>query len=159
MNIKVKEICKGLIIAYVITMAVFCLFSILYSFTDLKDDFLPLIVRITVVISIAIGAMISCRCINSRGWINGTIVGLLYTIIMLAVGAFLEDATKLKLEVILINLSVGLFFGIVGVNRNLSYNFSYKENPVELQKLSNNKHKQTVSIKMVGSMKKVCLTT
>ena len=122
MNIKGKEIYKGLIFSYVITIAVFCIFSTLYFFTDLKDDFLPLIGRITVVISIAIGAMMSCRCINSRGWINGTAVGFLYTVVMFVIGIFLEDATKLKLEVILINLGIGLFFGIVGVNKKRKRN-------------------------------------
>lgn len=122
MNNIIRGICKGLIVSYVITIIVFCVFSIIYSSTNLKDDFLYLIVRVTVIMSIAIGSVVSCKNINSKGFINGAIIGILYTLITFILGIFLEEATNTKLELVVVNIMVGILFGIVGVNKKRKRN-------------------------------------
>ena len=122
MNNVIRGILKGLIVSYVITVTVFCFFSMVYSVSNAKDYFLYLIVRVTVIVSIAIGAIVSCSDINSKGFINGSIIGILYTVTMFALGIFLEEATNFKLELVLVNIIIGLFFGIVGVNKKRKRN-------------------------------------
>ena len=117
-----KGVLKGAIVSCIITMLVFFVFSMLYSCMDLEDDFLEPIVKVTVIISIAIGAIISCRDINNKGWINGITIGFLYTVIMLILGMVQEGKTNISMELLLINLSIGLFFGIVGVNKKRKRN-------------------------------------
>ena len=122
MNNILKRCSIGLIVAYIITVVVFCTFSIVYSLTNLKDDFLCMIVRITVIMSIAIGALVSCKNVNSKGFINGAFVATLYTATTFVLGIFLEEATCAKLEIIVVNIIVGMLFGIVGVNRKRKRN-------------------------------------
>ena len=114
-----REIIKGLVISLGTTVAIFCMTALLYSYTDITEDFTPIILKITVLMSVALGSFISGKNMKSKGWLNGISIGFMYTMGICLIGAYLKNdiwfITK-KIEPLLINMFIATFCGVVGVN-------------------------------------------
>lgn len=114
-----REIIKGLFVAFFTTVTIFCVMGVLYTYTDVKEDFTPIILKITVLISVALGSFVSSKNMRSKGWLNGISIGFIYTMSICLGGAYLKNdiwfITK-KIEPLLINMFIAIFFGVVGVN-------------------------------------------
>lgn len=115
-------IIKGLLVSVLTTVAIFCITALLYAYTDVKEDFTPMILKITVLISVAFGSFISGRKVKNKGWLNGISIGFFYTLIICLMGAYLKNdvwfMTK-KMGPLFVNMLIGVFCGVVGVNTKL----------------------------------------
>ncbi len=126
-GISMGTIMKSVLMAYVMTLIIFLIFSIVLTYTDFPESTIPTIVVVATIISIIFGAMRVSRRTKCKGWLNGSIVGVLYMIILyiisiLAFKGFTID--RYVLYMLFLGLVTGAFGGIVGVN--LKSNRKYK---------------------------------
>ena len=120
-----REIIKGLLVSFGATFTIFCITALLYSYTEITEDFTPIILKITVLISVAFGSFISSKNMTNKGWLNGISIGFLYTLIICLGGAYLKNDIWFilrKLQPLCINMFIGIFCGVVGVNTKLGKN-------------------------------------
>lgn len=72
---NIVSMIKGIAIAYLITIPLFMVFSFFLTYMDFPEKFLPSAVIITTLISIIIAGWSSTCRVQSRGWMNGGIIG------------------------------------------------------------------------------------
>ncbi|MBP5427364.1 MAG: TIGR04086 family membrane protein [Clostridiales bacterium] len=123
MNTKKSKIIKGMLLSYGITIVVFSIFGALFYFTTIDDTHVSIIVKVTILISVLLGALISGKRVGIRGWLVGGTTGFMYTLTLLITSMlFMKNfsITSHSIKVIAINTLVGMFGGIVGVNTNSS---------------------------------------
>lgn len=119
MTTRKNNILKGMLLSYSITTINFCLFSALFSYTNISDSHMPLIVKVTTTVSISLGALTSSRNIRNKGWFSGGMIGVLYTLTLLTMDIFLHKhfcITTKFFKSLLTNTLIGTFGGIVGIN-------------------------------------------
>lgn len=119
MGKRKTEIIKGIICSYCLTLIVICSLSAIYTYTQFSEEFTPIIINLTRSVSIAVGSFISSKKIKNMGWLNGVVISIVYTAILVAIGVFLKGnvycITK-SLGNLVINIFIGMVFGIIGVN-------------------------------------------
>lgn len=119
MTTRKNKILKGMLLSYFITITNFCLFAALFSYTNMSDSCMPLIVKITAIVSISLGALTSSKNICNKGWLNGAIIGILYTVTLLIIYSFFSKnfcLTAKFFQTLIANTLMGIFGGIVGIN-------------------------------------------
>ncbi len=126
-GISMRTILKSVLMAYVMTLIIFLIFAMVITYTDFPESTIPTIVVVTTILSIMFGAIRASRKTKSKGWLNGSIVGVLYMLILyiisiLAFTGFTFD--RYVLYMLFLGLVTGAFGGIVGVN--LKSNRKYK---------------------------------
>lgn len=130
MTTRKNKILKGMLLSYFTTISNFCLFSALFSYTNVSDSYIPLIVKITSILSISLGALTSSKNIRNKGWFNGGMVGMLYalTILTLNISFTKKFCPTIKFfETLIIYTLVGIFCGIVGINtKNFAHSHTMK---------------------------------
>lgn len=122
-----SKILQGMLLSYFTTIANFCLFSALFSYTNISDSYMPLIVKVTIIVSILLGALTSSRNIRSKGWFNGGTIGILYTSIVFIIHIiFCKNfyPTTKSFQTLFLNTLIGIFGGIVGINSKTTTNNS-----------------------------------
>ena len=125
MTTRKSNILKGMLLSYFSTIASFCLFSALFYYTDMSDSYMSLIVKVTITVSILLGAITSGKNVQNKGWFNGSIVGMLYTITLLIIHNIFSKNFCLPIKffkTLLVNTLVGIFGGIVGINSSIQKN-------------------------------------
>ena len=118
-----SNILKGMLLSLFLTIASFCLFSALFYYTNMSDSYMPLIVKVTAIVSISLGAITSAKNIRNRGWFNGSMIGILYTLTLLIIYTLFSKNFCLSIKffkTLLLNTLVGIFGGIVGINSSTS---------------------------------------
>jgi len=119
MSTRKNKIFKGMLLSYFTTIVVLCSFAALFALTQVSDSYAPLIVKITTLVSVALGALTSSKNIHSKGWLNGSIIGILYTLSLFAIsiwGTKCFFPTVKFIQTLSINTIVGIFCGVVGIN-------------------------------------------
>lgn len=110
---------KGLLLSYIITGVLIILFSLLLTFTPLKEARTPLLNTIVMIVSIVAGSIYLTTKIKENGWVSGAILGLSYYLILVLFNfIFLKSLvfdifsiTKLAITSI-----TGVIGGIIGIN-------------------------------------------
>jgi putative membrane protein (TIGR04086 family) len=69
---------KGVLYAYFLSLVVFLIVSALVRYTPLTEAVLSYITYATALIAIFIGAAYVSKRLETRGWLNGGITGLIY---------------------------------------------------------------------------------
>lgn len=112
-------IIKGIGYSYLNTLVMICILSLVYTYTQVSEEFTPIIMKLNIVVSIAIGTFISSKNLRNKGWLNGVIIGMTYTLILVIIGAYLKGnvifVTK-NIGKVIVNMFIGIIFGIIGVN-------------------------------------------
>lgn len=110
---------KGLLVSYVITIPVFMLFALILANTDFPQRLTTPAVVVTTLVSVLTAGAISTKGIRNRGWLNGSIVGLVYMIILYILSSLVyNDFTidKYVVTMTIIGVLAGAIGGIVGIN-------------------------------------------
>lgn len=110
---------KGILLAFIITIALIIIFSLLIMFTNIKESKIPLLNNIAMVTSIAISSIYVAFKIKEKGWIQGGLVGIGYCAILLLLNIIfikpiqidLLSGTRLVLATI-----TGIIGGMIGIN-------------------------------------------
>ena len=118
-RLKLLTLIKGVLLAYIITIPFFTLFSLILSYTNFPETYISTAVMLTTIISIALASSSTSKCVKSKGWFIGAMVGLLYMLILyifsgLVFGNFL--ISRYLITMTLICITTGSVGGIIGVN-------------------------------------------
>ena len=116
-----KRIIKGSITSIILTLVLLFIFSIIVTYTNVKESiFSPIIIIITS-ISILIGSSISSLKIKKNGLLNGAIVGIIYILTIYILSSIMGMGFKIDINsvlMIIFAIVAGMLGGIVGVNIN-----------------------------------------
>lgn len=113
------NIFKGVVISYIFTFISFLIFAILLSTTNISDSYISGVICIISVMSVLIGSTSCSKKANSQGLMWGSIVGLIYSIILYLISSLLFTGFSLPLSsfyLIALSILFGAIGGIIGIN-------------------------------------------
>lgn len=116
---RIYYLFKGLLLSLIITIVLLMVFSLLLTFTSLREAKLALLNNIAMIISIVVGSIYVAIKIKENGWLNGGILGLVYFIIILLFNLlFLKsfDSKLIMTTKLLLSTIIGFIGGIIGIN-------------------------------------------
>lgn len=123
MNKKKTEyiilILKGIALAYIITIIMMLIFSLILTYTSLKESMIPILNTITMIVSIVLGSIYLTIKIGEKGWMNGMIVGVLYFLILLLLNKITINESNLSIisfSKLIISIVTGIIGGMIGIN-------------------------------------------
>ncbi len=110
---------KGVLYAYFISLAVFLVFSALIQYTRLTEAVLPYIAYATSLGAIFAAAAYVARRLETKGWLNGGITGLVYLAGLVIFAAVLLPDFQVHLGYLskaFLAFAAGAAGGIFGIN-------------------------------------------
>lgn len=116
----VQRIFKSTLFAYLFTIISFAILSLILTFSNLSDSFIPTAVVIISIVSILLGSSIASVHSRSHGWLMGLLVGLSYFITLYIISSVLITGFSIQLTTIYLALGMaftGIIGGIIGINR------------------------------------------
>lgn len=124
--VKIKEssnfinIVKGVLIAFVTTLVLLFIFSIILTYTNVSEQTITPVVIVITGVSILIGSTIGNHKIQKKGLINGGCVGLIYIITIYLISSILSGNFGLNISsviMIVVSIIFGILGGIIAVNQ------------------------------------------
>ena len=115
------RIVKGSITSIILTLVLLFIFSIIVTYTNVKESIISPIIIIITSISILIGSSISSLKIKKNGLLNGAIVGIIYILTIYILSSIMGMGFKIDINsvlMIIFAIAAGMLGGIVGVNIN-----------------------------------------
>lgn len=79
-------ILKGLLAAFVFSFVLFAIVSLVFTYTSFSDSFMPLVATFAGVFSVIFGGFRAAKLAGRGALLNGSMVGLLYGLVVLALG-------------------------------------------------------------------------
>lgn len=110
---------KGLLLAYIMTFVLILLFSLLLTYSTIKEGRTALLNTIVMIVSIASGSIYVATKVKENGWINGGILGIGYYLTLLILNLiFLKPFTfdLFSITKLAITSITGVIGGIIGIN-------------------------------------------
>lgn len=119
-NINVfPNMLKGVGVGYGITAAVFIIYAILLTYTEITEKHTQLVVMLTTVISVAAAGFITAKGAEKKGWLYGMLSGFLYAVIMIMLGVIIAPEIKFGTKTVMelaLSFAGGGLGGIIGIN-------------------------------------------
>lgn len=118
-SITIMSVVRGIIASYVVTIPVFVLFALILTNTDFPEKYISIGVVITTIISVLIAGTTSTRGIKNKGWLNGSIVGFIYMLILYLLSSLVFNnfvIDKYVITMTVIGVLTGAIGGILGIN-------------------------------------------
>lgn len=118
-SLKISSLLKGLFASIIITVLAFLLLALILANTDFPKRLITPAVVVTTIISVLTAGSISTRGIHNKGWLNGSIVGLIYMIILYLISSLVLNnfaIDKYVITMTAIGILAGAIGGIVGIN-------------------------------------------
>lgn len=112
-NKFVVNILKGVFISLLATLIFLIIFSIILTYSNVKEDVINPVIIVITAISILIGSSISSIKIGKNGLLNGGITGGTYIVIIYTISSILNWEFGLDFQSIIF-IIVGILFGIIG---------------------------------------------
>ena len=113
------SILKGVIIAYVITMILIAIYSMILAYTKVPESTIPTCMVAISIISIMLSSSLTLRNIKEKGLINGAIIGGIYLIVIYVLSSLFAVGFSINtFSIVMLTFSIlaGIVGGIVGVN-------------------------------------------
>lgn len=113
-----KKLVKGVLLSLVISIILTGLLAVVVFFADLSDSTISTLILVISVLSVLLGSVILSKNIESRGLLNGLLLGISYFAILFAISA-LTGEVALERSNILRFISVlagGMLGGVLGIN-------------------------------------------
>lgn len=115
----VTALFKGVLISYIITMAVFIAFAILITYTDVSEKHIGTVIKGTTAIVCILSGIITAGSANKGGLLWGVISGLMYVVVMCILGfVMIPDYSVSSRLIVSLMLAVagGGLGGVIGIN-------------------------------------------
>ncbi len=127
-GLKLISLLKGLLASYIITIPAFMLFALILANLDFPQKLLTPAVVVITVISVLTAGAVSTKGIRSRGWLNGSIAGFVYMLVLYLFSSILCKNFTIDRYVItmtVIGVLAGAIGGIMSINtpRNSKYKY------------------------------------
>lgn len=110
---------SGLGIGYAITCIIFIAYAIILTYTDTTEKNIPIVVTVTVVLSVLIAGYDAAKAVTKKGWLWGMLAGLLYAFIMFLIGMSVIrnfGFSGKMLTLLVLSVAGGGLGGILGIN-------------------------------------------
>lgn len=110
---------KGLLLAYIITFVLILMFSLLLTFSSLREGKTSLLNTLVMIISITSGGIYVAGKVKEKGWINGGILGISYYFILILLNLLLLRPIIIdmfSISKLIIAFTTGIIGGIIGIN-------------------------------------------
>lgn len=112
-------ITKGVLIAYIISAILIIIYGLLMTFTNLSESSMPTVIMVIPTVSIALASIYVAIKVESRGWLNGALTGLVYMIVLLLLSFLFKSGVSLDrfaLFRMFMGFVIGSLAGIIGIN-------------------------------------------
>lgn len=112
---------KSILICFVISFVMILIYALILSFSSISDASMSKVTQTILIISIAISSAYGSKKTRHRGWLFGSILGLIFGILLVPFGMALGEAFVLDIYLIaklIVSAAVGAIGGIIGVNLN-----------------------------------------
>ncbi len=120
-NKTIKNICKGIVVAFITTTVMLLIFAILLTYTNINENTIDTVIIIITAVSILIGSSIGNLKIRKNGLLNGAVIGCSYIGIIYFISSILNWRFSLNLQsiiMIIVGMIFGILGGIIGVNKS-----------------------------------------
>lgn len=111
---KFLSILSGSILAITMTIVLILLFAVIIRFTNLNDKFIFPVNQVIKIISIFIGVTIALKKDNSKGFLKGILISLIYFVLSYLIFSLLQKSWSFTLNNLYDLLLTILMGGIVG---------------------------------------------
>ena len=115
----IRYILKGVLYAFVISLIMLVVFTLLLKFTSLSESKTPMYNNITMIISVVIGSLYIGMKIKEKGWLNGAIVGLIYYLVIILINVlFIKSgrSPSFLFSKLVLSTLTGFIGGMIGIN-------------------------------------------
>lgn len=116
---QIFKLFSGVLIAYAITCIIFIGYAILLTYTSMTEQGITLVVTITTVISALVAGFDSAKGAKEKGWFWGITAGLIYALILVAIGAWIGEGFAFdvrSVSLIILSIAGGGLGGVIGIN-------------------------------------------
>lgn len=110
---------KGVLFAFIITIVLIIVFSLLLTYTSISENKMSLFNTLVMIISITFGSIYVAVMIKEKGWINGGIVGIVYYLILILLNLIFLKSYSLDMfsfSKFIIAIITGIIGGVIGIN-------------------------------------------
>lgn len=104
---------KNVLMAYILSIILLIVFAIILTYTSFPEGSIPTVVLVVSIIGILFGAKLSASKAKSRGWLVGSVTGLLYMLILFLISLLFNQRPAWDMHVLFI-FAVGFIAGAVG---------------------------------------------
>ena len=121
-NSSIINILKGVLISIILTMVLLLIFSIILTYTNVKETTISPVIIVITALSIIIGSSIANMKISKNGILNGAIIGLIYLAIIYLTSSIINNRFELtgaSIIMIVVTIICGILGGIIGVNKKI----------------------------------------
>lgn len=118
-SLKIGSLLRGLLASIIVTVLAFILLSLILANTDFPQKLITPAVVLTTIVSVLTAGSVSTRGIHNKGWLNGSVVGLIYMILLYLISSLVyNDFTidKYVITMTAIGVLAGAIGGIIGIN-------------------------------------------
>ena len=118
-HIGLLTLIKGIIVSYIITIPAFIIFAFILTYTSFPEKFISPAVIITTIVSILTAGSAVTKNLKNKGWLNGSIVGLVYmAALYIASSIIFRDFSinRYVVTMMMVGIITGSIGGIVGIN-------------------------------------------
>ena len=114
------KVLKGSVVSVIITLILLLIFSVLLTYTNIKESAIPTVIIAITALSILIGSQITTSSIKNNGISNGALRGGIYVACLYVVSSIISknfSLNKYSIFLIAASLVTGALGGIIGVNK------------------------------------------
>lgn len=98
---------KGIVIAFILTLALLFIFAIVLTYTKLSETMIPPVIIVISIISILIGSSISLSKIKRNGLVYGGMIGLIYIGSIYIISSIVQTGFSVNMySIVMIILSI-----------------------------------------------------
>ena len=114
----VKKLIKSIVMSYVLTLIILMIISILITYTNLSESIAGVAVVCATYVSTAACGFFAASNTSKKGWLTGSIAGLVYIFILLVISIIKGNFTfgAGTATSIIISILTGALGGVVGIN-------------------------------------------
>lgn len=109
----------NLISAYAVTVILVMIFALVLCYTDIDEAWISRVAKIITVFSVALAGALCAKSGKSGGWFIGGVSGILYMVLLYAIGYMVFGRLELDMDAVLkliYGAIAGVIGGIIGIN-------------------------------------------
>jgi putative membrane protein (TIGR04086 family) len=112
---------KSLLICFIISFVMILVYALILSFSSISDASMSKVTQTILIISVAISSAYGGKKTRRRGWMFGSVLGLIFAALLIPFGMAVGQAFVMDMFLVaklLVTAAVGAIGGIIGVNLN-----------------------------------------
>lgn len=118
-GVSIKTILKGVLTSYILSVILLAIFAVIITYTNFPESSIPTVVLTISILSILYAGKIAAKKAKSKGWLVGSVSGLMYMFILYLISLIFSQRAVFDAHVafiFLIGLVAGAVGGIIGIN-------------------------------------------